>query len=261
VFFDNHATELGGAVNVWNGGATVVNSSFFANTADSGGAIANSNTILTLYNSVLWGDTALTGDEIFNAEGINGHIEHCLIAGSNGSGGGWDASLGTDFGGNIDVDPLYANAPAGDLHIGNGSLAVDAGTSGAPFLPTTDLDGNPRIVGVEVDMGAYEYDQVTSVDPPSTASALAIRSAYPNPFNPSVTIEVSLDRRRPLAVDVFDVRGRLVRTLAHGDRPAGLHRVTWDGRDRGGAVVAAGVYFVAVRSHAWHDRRKIVLVK
>lgn len=260
-FFDNHASQGGGAISIANGRAVIVNSSFFGCVAASGGAFEGDGADLELYNSILWGDSALSGAEIHHAGGIYGEITSSLIQGSNGSGGSWDTSLGTDLGGNIDADPFYPDAPAGDLHIGNGSPAVDAGTNAAPLLPSDDLDGNPRIVGVDVDMGAYEYDQVTSVDPPPVVSHLAIQSAYPNPFNPSVTVEISLDRRRPLSVDVYDVTGRLVRTLTRGDHPSGLNRVTWDGRNGDGAVVAAGVYFVSARSLGWQARRKIILVK
>ena len=57
--------------------------------------------------------------------------------------------------GNISSDPLFMNAANGDFHLKLGSPAIDAGNNLAPLLPQTDLDGNPRIVGV-VDLGAYE---------------------------------------------------------------------------------------------------------
>ena len=79
------------------------------------------------------------------------------IQGCGGSGGGWNSSVGTDGGGNIDADPLFLNAAGGDLHIQSGSPCIDAGTSSG--APDDDLDGNPRPSGSGYDMGAYEYQQ------------------------------------------------------------------------------------------------------
>ncbi|MBI3951138.1 MAG: right-handed parallel beta-helix repeat-containing protein [Acidobacteria bacterium] len=61
--------------------------------------------------------------------------------------------------GNIMGDPRFVNPLDGDYHLGAGSPAIDAGDSMAPGLPATDLDGNPRIVGSAVDIGAYERQQ------------------------------------------------------------------------------------------------------
>jgi len=128
-----------------------------------------------------------------------------------------------------------------------------------------DFSGKARIYGAQVDMGAYEWDgTVSGVDgdgerPLPTETAL--RSVYPNPFNPSVTIEFDLDRRSDVEVSIYDVRGRLVRRLMRDARGAGTHRVEWHGRDERGSCVATGVYFVRFRTPAHNDVRKIVLLK
>jgi hypothetical protein len=59
--------------------------------------------------------------------------------------------------GNISADPRFF--AAGDFHLQGTSRAIDAGNSGAPLLPATDLDGKPRISGVAVDQGVYEFQQ------------------------------------------------------------------------------------------------------
>jgi hypothetical protein len=59
--------------------------------------------------------------------------------------------------GNISADPRFF--AAGDFHLQGTSPAIDAGNSGAPSLPATDLDGKPRISGVAVDQGVYEFQQ------------------------------------------------------------------------------------------------------
>jgi PKD repeat protein len=59
--------------------------------------------------------------------------------------------------GNISSDPKFV--ASGDFHLQGTSHAIDAGNSSAPSLPATDLDGKPRVSGVAVDQGAYEFQQ------------------------------------------------------------------------------------------------------
>ena len=66
--------------------------------------------------------------------------------------------------------------------------------------------------------------------------------AYPNPFNPSTTIEFALAHAGPTRLEVFDLNGRLVRTLVNENLGSGRHTATWQGRDRLGRAVASGAY-------------------
>ena len=63
------------------------------------------------------------------------------------------------------------------------------------------------------------------------------------------------------AIEIFDVRGRLVRTVLDAKVPAGVGRVDWDGRDDDGRYVAGGTYYVRLRGDDLNDVRKIALVK
>lgn len=85
-------------------------------------------------------------------------VTHSLIEGSGGSGATWNPDFGTDLGGNLDVDPQWVRPESLDLHLGWASPAIDAGRAG--LLPEgihSDADGNPRVVGPNVDLGAYEF--------------------------------------------------------------------------------------------------------
>jgi flagellar hook assembly protein FlgD len=68
-------------------------------------------------------------------------------------------------------------------------------------------------------------------------------SVGPNPFKERATVSFSLTRPSPVSVSVYDVTGRLVRSLA--DRPfsEGTHVLSWDGKDVAGRPVGAGIYF------------------
>jgi len=84
---------------------------------------------------------------------------------------------------------------------------------------------------------------------------------HPNPFNPRTTIEFALPARAPVLLQIFDMRGRLVRTLRHGDMPAGRHAVIWDGVDGRGRPVASGVLVYRLESDGRVLSRKMSLMK
>jgi len=85
--------------------------------------------------------------------------------------------------------------------------------------------------------------------------------AYPNPFNPLTTITYSLPVAGPASLQVYDLQGRLVRTLVAGWLPAGECRVSWDGRDQQGAAVAAGTYTLRLESGPQAQVTKVLLLK
>ncbi|MFP6646047.1 MAG: FlgD immunoglobulin-like domain containing protein, partial [Candidatus Latescibacterota bacterium] len=66
---------------------------------------------------------------------------------------------------------------------------------------------------------------------------------YPNPFNSSTTIPFALPTDGEVRLEIYDILGQRIRTLAAQDMPAGLHHIYWDGYDDGGRQVAAGVFF------------------
>jgi flagellar hook assembly protein FlgD len=85
--------------------------------------------------------------------------------------------------------------------------------------------------------------------------------AFPNPFRGATTIELSLPRRMHARLDVFDLRGRLVRKLVDEPLDGGVTRVTWDGRDHAAREVATGIYFCRFVTENKTIARKILLVR
>jgi len=85
-------------------------------------------------------------------------------------------------------------------------------------------------------------------------------SAYPNPFNPATTIRFKLTAPAPVALQIFNLRGALVRTLLDRDLDAGTHEQFWNGRDNFGRQVASGTYFYRLRlgAEVWRGRLEMV---
>ncbi|MFH0921564.1 MAG: FlgD immunoglobulin-like domain containing protein [Fibrobacterota bacterium] len=86
-------------------------------------------------------------------------------------------------------------------------------------------------------------------------------TASPNPFNPEIILRFGLDKKVPVTVKVFDIRGKRVRTLMEGEQKAGLHVLRWNGRDDVGRSLSSGVYMVRLVGKAREEVRRIQLIK
>lgn len=89
---------------------------------------------------------------------------------------------------------------------------------------------------------------------------LALRIT-PMPARSNVGIAFDLPATGRAAISVYDVSGRLVRSIVSETRPAGHNAVTWDGRSRSGELAAAGVYFARLENAGEVLTRRIVLVR
>ncbi|MGC9356938.1 MAG: choice-of-anchor Q domain-containing protein [Anaerolineae bacterium] len=163
-FSHNMAQNGGGLCNGSPGYSAAVlsmtNSTVVSNTATgSGGGFYNQDSInVTLDNNILWGNTASTDPQIYNSSTNRPTIRYSDIQGSGGSGAGWNASLGSDGGGNIDADPQLG--PLGDyggathtIPLLFNSPAIDAGDDAV--CPATDQRGEARDDWA-CDIGAFE---------------------------------------------------------------------------------------------------------
>ncbi len=106
-------------------------------------------------------------------------------------------------------------------------------------------------------------DALTAVpEPVTTAARFALQPVQPNPFNPSTQLVFELPVAGPARLRVYDLSGRLVRTLVDESAvAAGRHVATWDGRDDGGRAVAAGIYVGRLDANGLTASRRMVMVK
>jgi hypothetical protein len=113
--------------------------------------------------------------------------------------------------------------------------------------------------GWAIDNVIVSSDYVAAVGDVPAATSLG--QNYPNPFNPKTTISFTLDRSEPVKLQVFDVRGRVVRTLVNEVRAAGAYRIDWDGKDNGGRAAASGLYLYRLEAGDFVQQRKMTLLK
>lgn len=108
----------------------------------------------------------------------------------------------------------------------------------------------------------FTLDTVTAAyDPHGQPSALTLTTIFPNPFNPSVTIEFELDQGSQVDLSIFDQRGRLVRVMESGSWPSGHYRSTWDGLNDEGQEAPTGMYLCRLVSSHGICVKKLTLTR
>lgn len=135
------------------------------NYADINGGYDSTSSVVLFRNSILYWPTTLifTPPAIYNwVTNSHTYISHSLLRHCNGSGPGWNAQLGTDEGGNIDVYPKFSDTANANFNLGCGSPCINAGSNAYIYPDTSlgDLNGNTRIYSGIVDIGAYEHNSV-----------------------------------------------------------------------------------------------------
>jgi len=94
-----------------------------------------------------------------------------------------------------------------------------------------------------------------------TPSNFAIRGNYPNPFNPSTTIEFTMPENAFVNLTIYTMTGQKVRELVSGTMAEGIHSVVWDGRDDSGLPVSAGLYVTQLKMGEVVRTGRMTLVK
>ncbi len=131
--------------------------------------------------------------------------------------------------------------------------------------PAADGNASYKVAAVDVhgNVSAFALlapSGMSGVDLPlPTVSGLT--AVAPNPFNPSTSVSFRLATAGHATIQVYDMSGRLVRTLASGEYAQGEHSVTWDGRRDDGTGAASGMYFMRLQADGRVDGRKAMLLK
>ncbi|MDP7027558.1 MAG: T9SS type A sorting domain-containing protein, partial [Candidatus Marinimicrobia bacterium] len=94
-----------------------------------------------------------------------------------------------------------------------------------------------------------------SVDLPLAAS-FSLSDAYPNPFNPTTTMTLTIPVSGKITVDVYNLLGQSVAILTSGYKDAGTYNLTWDASD-----VSSGMYFVKAEADGFTKTQKLMLIK
>jgi len=92
-------------------------------------------------------------------------------------------------------------------------------------------------------------------------SGTRVVGAHPNPFNSTTRVVFELAERQRVSVQIYDLQGRLVRTLEEGNFDPGRYEKVWNGYNNARRTVSSGAYFVRMLAGDRAEHSKILLLK
>ncbi|MCH2657338.1 MAG: T9SS type A sorting domain-containing protein, partial [Dehalococcoidia bacterium] len=134
-------------------------------------------------------------------------------------------------------------------------------------------DGSSRLVvsnatGDSVDADFHEAVWTVGQDWDGTLAndmispiEFSLSDNYPNPFNPSTSIDFSIAEPSIVDLLIYDASGRLVKTLVSENKGVGSYTVNWDGTNNNGVSVSAGMYLYKINTENYVETKKMLLVK
>jgi hypothetical protein len=139
----------------------------------------------------------------------------------------------------------------------NGSRSLPAGKT-----KLLQIDGDARVLSALVaDAQNGSVIPVINEKLDNLPSDYELVQNYPNPFNPDTKIQFNLPSAGKVLLTVININGQKVATLVDRSMDAGVHLVTWDGRNEIGASVASGVYFYRIEVNGFQQTKKMMLLK
>jgi len=156
-------------------------------------------------------------------------------------------------------------------------LQVDS--KGVPTTPgvISGIDANAEAVWYKISSGAYVADAtkgktaasvtistadiVVEVEEAAAPIAYALSENYPNPFNPTTTIEFAIPVVGNVELVIYNINGQKVRTLVNETKDAGFYKVMWDGRNELGETVSSGIYLYRLVSGNFSKMEKMTFIK
>lgn len=160
------------------------------------------------------------------------------------------AHRSADF--SADITGMWEWDPGWNIH--SWSFIADASVTTLQFTSLMSGDTGPALDSVFVALTS------TAAVPPEPAVAFALAPPSPNPALQFSRIHFDLAAPTAVRLSVLDVSGREVALLAQGDRPAGRHEVTWDGRTTDGRA-PAGIYFVALNAAGQRAVQRLIWLR
>jgi len=245
VFNDSASVHGGGILAESFSNLDMMHCTISHNASPVGGGIA----LLATSTAII--DTSIVsfsrnGQAVYCGSGSSAQLYYSDIYGN--SGGDWTGSIAPQSGvnGNHSVDPLYVDGPHGDLNLAETS----------PCLP----ENNPAFAVVGANGPTSDNNSSLDDQRQDSRDYIVIRS-HPNPFNPQAEIYFSMTRDDRVKIEIYDVRGRRVRTVIDEMRKRGAYSVTWNSLDDNGQAVASGTYLACIQTTNHTGHVKMALIK
>ena len=163
-----------------------------------------------------------------------------------------------------DASPRFSDT---GVHVRlNNSASLSVPSSRAHIdLVDWDEDGVQDIIAGNHNGGLYFFKgEQTDVDDPENPhlpGEFSLEPGYPNPFNAQITLRYHIPKASQVQIQIFNLRGEMIRRLAHTHRQPGSYTLHWDGRDDFQSTVSSGIYLVVMRAGDTLHSQKITMIK
>ena len=142
------------------------------------------------------------------------------------------------------------------------SIQIIGQGEGVIQLHFFNIDDTSDSTNVDISINSTPTVSIHENEPEKDlAKKFALGANYPNPFNPSTSISYVLKENGMVSLLIYDMRGRLVRTLSEGKQNSGYHAMDWNGTDGQGRPVSAGPYIYTIQVDNEVDTKKMTLLK
>jgi flagellar hook assembly protein FlgD len=125
----------------------------------------------------------------------------------------------------------------------------------------SDLEFELVNASVAIDNVVNAVSELSSVTLKAVPSVYSLAQNFPNPFNPTTTIEYSIPQSGQVELAIWNIAGQKVRTLVSENQTASYKRVVWDGRNDMGETVGAGLYIYKLTAGNFTKIHKMNLIK
>ena len=139
--------------------------------------------------------------------------------------------------------------PAGE-HILKWEYAKDGGVSNGDDKVWLDLITLPAMLEITENQQETDLPEVSKID-----------AIYPNPFNPKSTISFSTSATENVNIEIYNIKGQLIKTVTNRKYDAGQHKVNWYGKDNQNKQVSSGMYFARLKTDSEISIHKMMLLK
>ena len=176
-------------------------------------------------------------------------------------------SVSLNWSGPVDEDFNYFNVYRQDILTDEPAMIF---TTTDSFFVDQQLEDNGAFEYwvTAVDLSGLESESSGSVsavlsakDEVGLPTEFALKQNYPNPFNPSTQIQYALPNESSVVISIYDITGRLVRTLVNEFQSPGYRTVTWNATNDMGRPVSAGMYIYSIHAGDFIQNRKMILMK
>ncbi len=115
--------------------------------------------------------------------------------------------------------------------------------------------------GIPSNINEVILSSLSLLDASNEATVFSLKQNFPNPFNGQTNIEFTIQNPNNISIEIFDVNGRIIRTLFDGYHNSGTSILKWDGKNKLNEIVSTGIYFYNIKTENYIKTKKLIFSK